>query len=332
MIISKEGQIAVSVIVPVYNVEQYLNKCLDSLVNQTLSNIEIIIVNDGTRDNSQEIINEYVEKYPRIVRSFIKKNGGLSDARNYGVPFSRGEFIGFVDSDDYIELDTYQKMYEEAVRSNSDLVMMDYIVEYPSKNERVTLRRCSEKKELFIDMKAAAWNKLYRREWLISTGVMFPKGLIYEDTEFFLKIIPHLRKFSFADGVSVHYVQRTGSIANTQGAKTGNIFTIFSNVYKYYNDQELIAEYQDELEYVTARTLLCSSFERIAKISDVNFRHELSRKTFLELKRMFPNWKKNRYLKHNSIHNIYMKSIFEGTTTIFVDILNKLVKFGVRNR
>ena len=83
----------VSVIVPVYNVEKYLNKCLDSLINQSLDNFEIIVVNDGSPDNSQKIIDEYVSKYPKIVKSYIKENGGLSDARNYGIKKAQGDLL-----------------------------------------------------------------------------------------------------------------------------------------------------------------------------------------------------------------------------------------------
>ena len=93
----------VSIIVPVYNVEEYLEKCLDSLVNQTLQDIEIIVVNDGSPDNSQQIIDAYIEKYPDKIKGFIKENGGLSDARNYGITKASADYIGFVDSDDYMK-------------------------------------------------------------------------------------------------------------------------------------------------------------------------------------------------------------------------------------
>ena len=116
----------VSIIVPVYNVERHLNKCLDSLVNQTLKNIEIIIVNDGSLDNSQLIINEYSNKYKNI-RTFIKKNGGLSDARNYGLKKAKGEYVLFVDSDDYIALDSCERLYNTAKQDDVDVLIGNYI-------------------------------------------------------------------------------------------------------------------------------------------------------------------------------------------------------------
>mgnify|MGYP000287779322 FL=1 len=115
--------IKVSVIVPVYNVEAYLERCLDSLVKQTLEEMEIIVVNDGTKDNSQAIIDRYAAAYPQKVISLIKENGGLSDARNYGIPYAHGEYIGFVDSDDYLNVTMYQKLYDRAAETDSDIVV-----------------------------------------------------------------------------------------------------------------------------------------------------------------------------------------------------------------
>ena len=109
--------IKVSVIVPVYNVEDYLARCLDSLVNQTLKEIEIIVVNDGSPDNSQKIIDKYAKKYLNI-KAYKKENGGLSDARNYGIKKANGEYIAFIDSDDFVTTDMYEKMYQKAKTGN----------------------------------------------------------------------------------------------------------------------------------------------------------------------------------------------------------------------
>ena len=122
--------IKVSIIVPVYNVEKYLDKCLKSLVNQTLKDIEIIVVNDGTKDNSQKIVDKYVKKYPKLVKSYIKENGGLSSARNYGLKYVNGEFISFIDSDDWVRKDMFEKMYQKAKKEDLDIVICDSINVY----------------------------------------------------------------------------------------------------------------------------------------------------------------------------------------------------------
>lgn len=121
-------QYNVSVIVPVYNVERYLEKCLDSLVNQTLDSLQIIIVNDGSTDKSQEIIDNYCHKYPDKIEAYIKPNGGLSDARNYGLQYALGEYIGFVDSDDWVDEKMYESMYQFAKKESYQMVICDLIV------------------------------------------------------------------------------------------------------------------------------------------------------------------------------------------------------------
>lgn len=120
-------KIKVSIIVPVWNVEKYLEQCLDSLVNQTLKEIEIIIVNDGSPDNSQAIIDSYVKKYPKLVRSFIKENGGQGSARNFGLSKAKGNYISFVDSDDWLDLNALEEMYNVAIANDSDVVICDMI-------------------------------------------------------------------------------------------------------------------------------------------------------------------------------------------------------------
>lgn len=106
--------VKVSIIVPVYNVEKYLKKCLNSLVNQTLDDIEIIVVNDESPDNSQRIIDEFEKKYPSKIKTITKKNGGQGSARNEGLKVATGEYIGYVDSDDYISNTMFEKMYNTA--------------------------------------------------------------------------------------------------------------------------------------------------------------------------------------------------------------------------
>ena len=127
-----KNKVLVSIIVPVYNVEKYIDKCLNSLVNQTLKNIEIIVVNDGTKDNSQKIIDKYTKKYS-FIRSYIKENGGLSSARNYGLKHAKGEYIAFVDSDDFVDKNMFEQMYLYAKNNKYDIVVCDTINVYNDK-------------------------------------------------------------------------------------------------------------------------------------------------------------------------------------------------------
>ena len=115
----------ISVIIPVYNVEQYLSKCLDSVVNQTYKNLEVILVDDGSTDNSGKICDEFALKDNRII-VIHKSNGGLSSARNEGLKFAKGQYVGFVDSDDYIEIGMYEKLLEVSLKYGSDVVCSNY--------------------------------------------------------------------------------------------------------------------------------------------------------------------------------------------------------------
>ena len=119
----------VSVIVPVYNTEKYLRKCLDSLVNQDFSDYEIVIVNDGSTDSSESIINEYVSKYD-FIKSFAKANGGLSSARNYGIDKASGNYLAFVDSDDYVESNYLKELYESITKDKSDIAVCEFSYVY----------------------------------------------------------------------------------------------------------------------------------------------------------------------------------------------------------
>lgn len=313
----------VSVIVPVYNVEKYLEKCLNSLVNQTLENIEIIIVNDGTKDNSEEIIKKFIEKYPQKIVYLKKENGGLSDARNYGMPYAKGEYIAFLDSDDYVEKDIYKEMYELAKKENSDMVECDFLWEYPNKIREDIGQVYNGKREMLEKVRVVAWNKLIRRSILEKTQIQFSKGLRYEDVEFTYKLIPHLNKVSFLKKPYIHYIQRENSIINVQNERTKEIFTVLDNVIDYYKENNFYNEYKDELEYVYARYLLCSSLLRMVKIQDKETRKNMLKITWENLNTKFPNWKNNKKLKRNkTLKDRYMKSVNKFTYKIYCTILH----------
>lgn len=316
--------IKVSVVVPVYNVEKYLERCLKSLVNQTLKEIEIVVVNDGATDNSQKIIDKFSEQYPQKVINVIKENGGLSDARNYGIPYCSGEYIGFVDSDDYIDFRMYELLYMSANKNNSDMVTCDYYMVYGDDNlKRVSSRDFKSRKDMLIAPKAAAWNKIYRRSLLIENGLTFPKGLIYEDTMFYAKFVPYVDVVSYVSEPLVFYVQRIGSIANTQGIKTQQIFDIFSGIVLYYKENGFWEEYCNELEYYCTRITFGSNLERLCRIKDKKLRRRLAIESIQKLKQLFPEYKHNCYLKDKKTpRHLFIGFLTERNIFLFSDILN----------
>lgn len=270
----------VSVIVPFYNVEGYIEKCLDTLVNQTLEDIEIILVNDGSKDNSILIAKKFLENYPKKIVYLEKENGGLSDARNFGIPYAKGEYIAFLDSDDYVEKNMYEEMYNLAKKENSDMVQCNFYWEYIDKNKKKIgdMQKYSNKKELITKGRVEAWNKLIKREILENEEIRFPKGLRYEDVEFTYKLAPYLEKVSFIDKPFIHYIQRQNSISNSQNERTAEIFDILDNVIKYYKEKNIYEEYKNELEYIYIKTVFCRSLLRMTKIEDVEIRRKIIRK------------------------------------------------------
>lgn len=312
----------VTVIVPVYNVENYIEKCLDSLVNQTLEDIEIIIVNDGSKDNSEQIILNYKEKYPSKIVYLKKENGGLSDARNFGMPYAKGDYIAFLDSDDYVELDLYEKLYNRAVQTNADMVECDFYWEYSDKREHDKTANYKNESDMYANARVVAWNKLYKREIILNSGIEFPKGLRYEDLEFFYKILPKLKKIELINEPLIHYVQRDNSITYVQNEKTADIFTILDNILQYYRENNLYNKYNQELEYMFTRILFASSLKRMLKIKDRKIRKKLLKETINKVYDTFPDWKKNKILNGiKSLKNLYLKSINFYTYKIYCFIL-----------
>ena len=303
----------VSVIVPIYNVEKYLEKCINSLLSQTLEDIQIILVNDGSKDNSGNIAKECEKNNKNRIIYVEKENGGLSDARNYGLKYATGDFIAFLDSDDYIEKNAYEEMYNKAIEENADYVECDFIWEFPNKIRVDKQYPYKNKKEMLSFVRVVAWNKLIKRQLITDNNLEFPKGLRYEDVEFTYKLIPFVNRFAYVDKPFIHYVQREDSIANVQNERTAEIFTVMDNVIEFYKKNNIYEKYRDELEYNYARYLLCSSLKRMCKIKDKSIREKLLTESWERLNLNFPNWKENVILKtvnigiNKSTYKLYSK-------------------------
>ena len=318
---------SVSVIVPFYNVENYIEKCLQTLVGQTLDDIEIILVNDGSKDRSKIVVDKFLKQYPEKIVYLEKENGGLSDARNYAIPYAKGEYIAFLDSDDYVEKTMYKDMYELAKKEDSDMVECNFYWEYPDKKKEDVGIVYNGKKEMLEKIRVVAWNKLIRKEVLEKSKVLFPKGLRYEDVEFTYKLIPYLDKVSFLKKPCVHYIQREGSISNDQNERNEEIFDILANVIDFYKANNLYDEYKDELEYVYIRYAFCSSLLRIVKIKDEFVQRKLLDLTWEKVNTTFPEWKKNPVLKKKKdLKSIYLKTITKFTFEMYSTLLSLFQK------
>lgn len=190
----------VSIIIPFNNVENYIAQCLDSVLNQTLNDIELILINDASTDSSRKIVQKYAERDSRIKIIDIEERKGQGFARNRGIETAQGEYIGFVDSDDFVEKDMFELLYNSAKSNNTDISMCQ-VREYDDINENYitsdyysleylssfgeNVFSAEDTKNQILDINVALWNKVYKREYLLNIGEKFPEGFIYEDLPFF---------------------------------------------------------------------------------------------------------------------------------------------------
>lgn len=220
----RKNNIAISVIVPVYNVEKWLDRCINSILLQSFKNFELLLVNDGSTDNSIEICNNYLKSDERI-SVFNKKNGGLSDARNYGLSYAKGKYIVFVDSDDYIQENYLFELYHGIHDNDAEVAVCGYntVTEtgmnidniiFPNKNNIISgqkLLKLAYLKNGFVYQ--VVWNKIYNRN--LFEKMEFQKGRYYEDEYLLVPLFWKISKVALIDKCLYNYVQRSGSITSS---------------------------------------------------------------------------------------------------------------------
>lgn len=239
----------ISIIVPVYNTAPWLKRCLDSICSQSYRNLEILCINDGSTDNSAEILAEYEKKDSRI-KVFTQANAGLSAARNTGLQHATGEWITGVDSDDYIDTNLYETAIKNA-NENVDVVFFG--VENISEDEKLlahneyfnlpTDAEYEMTPKLSAKLNACFWSKLWRRSIIYKHNISFPHGLIHEDEAFYHICVPYVKKVSISNFKGYYYVQREGSIMNaalSELEKLKRFIPILEYVYNEYTRRNLI--------------------------------------------------------------------------------------------
>ena len=317
----------VSVIVPVYNVENYLERCLDSLVNQTLKDIEIIVVNDGSPDNSGEIIEKYSKKYKNVI-GYKKKNGGLSDARNYGLTKANGEYIAFVDSDDYVDRNMFSKLYNKAQEGNYDIVCCDF--DYVDDDNNFMGNGSSnishdlygeDVKKCMLDFYPTAWNKLYKKE-LFSNNVKFKKGVWFEDVEFMYRLFPYVKSIGVIQDKLYHYVQREGSITKTFDERLYHHIDNWNGIVEFYKQRDFYDKYFKELEFCYVRYLYATFVKHATNYTDEVKYDEAVEEAIKNVKKMFPGYRKNKYF-YKSLKGIYLVLFCPFIAKIFYKVVNK---------
>lgn len=230
-----------SIIVPVYNVEKYLKKCLESIINQTYNEYEVIIVNDGSPDNSQEIIDEYVNKYPEKVKSYIKQNGGLSDARNYGLNYVTGDYVIFIDSDDYVKSDMLETINKN-IKNNEDIIGYGLITVNENYEEldstiKVSFDTTDGENAILKLINAryafeTACTYAYSIKYWKKNNYKFEVGKYHEDFGLIPRVIAKANTVKYLNYAGYYYLQNANSIT-----KNNNIAVKKANdVLDYYEE------------------------------------------------------------------------------------------------
>lgn len=328
----------VSVIVPIYNTASFLDKCLNSLVHQTLDDIEIICVNDGSTDHSQSIINEFLLKYPYRVKSILKRNGGLSDARNMGLQEACGEYIAFLDSDDYVELDLYEKMYAKACQTRADIIVCGFKRVTLEGNvlsiEQTQLKKSYSSIDGLTSIAPAAWNKLYKRELWIQSEVRYPKGVWYEDLPTTIKLMLYANNIATVNEPLIYYVQHPNSISYTFDERAHDIFTVLTDIHSFYEDIKVngkIAYSVDEwtmiekrIEALSVIHLIFAHLFRAASLEGSNVKQEI-KEVRSYLYDNFPNWFSNHEI-YKSLSPIKKLCVGAGLVLFKLNLFEVLLR------
>jgi len=302
-----------SVIVPVYNVEKYLEKCLNSLVNQTLQEIEILVVNDGSTDNSQLIIDEFTAKFPLKIRSFNKENGGLSDARNFGIEKATGAFIGFVDSDDYVSDAMFEEMYILAKKHNAEMAICNLqkvdevgnitqkLTQIPNMPEKIDLR---SNFTVFSDLSYFACNKIFKKD--LFEGEKFQKGMHFEDIELIPQLLLKCKTIVQTQNYHYQYLERTDSISKTHTSKGLDILKAVENVEAAFRN----SSYKSKKTELKGFQILEGIYTFLAYLAFVK-NEELHKEMAVELKNFIEkrNISKLEILKYKRFGKNYLLSL-----------------------
>ena len=313
----------VSIIVPVYNVEKYIKKCIDSIINQTYQNLEIILVDDGSPDKCGEICEEYSKKDNRI-KVIHKENGGLSDARNAGLEKATGEYIAFIDSDDYIDKNYISTLYNMCITNKAEIAQCSFkrVTDNQIANEKDVENKIVNMsgieaiknifKENYIEY-TVAWNKLYKKS--LFDNIKYPKGKLHEDEATTYKLFYEAKIVSVTNEKLYYYYIRQNSITNTKfSLRRLDYIEELEEQLKFFNDRNEEDIYL-EVYYRYARSLLlfyfkCKTIENSEQIQNELYskfkesvkylkkqKVSIKRKIILQFGLVFPNLYKKIFIK-----------------------------------
>ena len=303
--------VKVSVIVPVYNTKQYLKKCLDSLLEQTMSDIEIIVINDGSTENIDVIIENYNNKKIKYIK---KENEGIGKTRNLGINIAKGQYIMFVDSDDYVDKNYVKSLYEAVHNNNSDVGVCDF---YKLENSKLELNHLptfatsslAENSEMIFNVYTGVWNKIFKKSILVNNNITFVEDLKYEDTPFVIKAINSAKSVTKIDEPLYIYIIHEKSQTTTIDSKIFDIFSIVNIMYDYAKQFDYLIEPVREL--ITEMIINYSIDQRL--VDNKKMRDTFIDKAFTTLDKINPNWRNSNKIKNNN----WLKKKFKRNKFLF---------------
>ena len=312
----------ISVIIPVYNVEKYLEKCIDSILNQTYKNLEIILVDDGSNDNSGNMCDKFAREDKRV-RVIHKKNGGASSARNAGLDIATGEYIGFIDSDDFVDLDFYEVLYNNLVEENADMSMcklLDCYGDVNKTNKKVTKFVYTTEEAIKVVLEAKitsvfAVNKLYKRD--IFNGLRYKEGDIAEDAEIILDVLMKCKKVVFLDAEKYYYIHRENSVTTSKFNRERS----YDVIRAYEKNLKLIKENYPSLINVAEMRLCWANFQVLDRSILKNLKVDMSIVKYL--RKRFLHIMKDSCFTTNRKISMIMLMINKNLYIPFVKIFNK---------
>lgn len=283
----------ISIIVPAYNAEKYIGKCLDSLIKQTKKELEFIIVNDGSTDKTEEIVKSYKDKR---IKYFKNKNQGIGKTRNFGIEKSNSKYIMFLDSDDYLEKTSCEKMFNKAENNNLDLVICDFYKEYDNgeieeiRNDSFEDSTLKENPNIITEF-LCPWAKLYRSSLIKDNKIRFVEHLKYEDAPFVMEALVKAKKIGKVDECLNYYLIHGNSETTVRDRRCFDILKIIEKVRSLTKNE---VELKEKIDKLTVRMITNYTIQQRVQ-QDKNVGMEFIDKAFEYLKKEVPDYKKNKY-------------------------------------
>lgn len=298
------NNIKLSIVAAVYNLEKYLPRCLDALVNQTMQEIEILCVDDGSTDSAPQIIEEYQKKYPEKIKVFHKENGGEFTTRNYGLERAQGEYVTFVDTDDYVEPNWAEKLYNAAKENDADLAVCGFeridlatnkVVATNMTNFGNTVKEITPKDDYLLFINPAPWNKVYKREKIKDLRFLPFRG--FNDTMFLASCYTKMNKIAFVPDVLYHYYLRYDSQIHTVNKQdVDNLKKYLLEVKDLYIKSNKYEDMKYILDTFAFLHLGTSVMYRVSYDKSVDMKKML-KDTIKYLDDNFSSWRKSPFLK-----------------------------------